>query len=187
LPDSGTLFGLFSAGTCTLQPHFRARTKNHKPLTSLISFIPAVIFVVLPGADDFASHESIKIAKEYDPDGERTLGVVTKIDRVEQGTDIISKLKGEGKGHIKLKLGFVAVRNRTPQEVRDEMELSDARQKEKEFFEADGRFVPGTFGIPELITRVSAALNVILMLVFSLQRPSQQRHAYGAAACNLIV
>lgn len=153
MPDSGIFLRLSSAGTCALHPRFRACTKTTHP--SLTSFILAVIFVVLPGADDFASHESIKIAKEFDPDGERTLGVVTKIDRVEQGTDIISKLKGEGKGHIKLKLGFVAVRNRTPQEVRDEMELSDARQMEKEFFEADGRFVPGTFGIPELITRVS--------------------------------
>lgn len=111
---------------------------------------------MLPGADDFASHESIKIAKEFDPNGERTLGVVTKIDRVEQGTDIISKLKGEGKGHIKLKLGFVAVRNRTPQEVKDGLRLSDARQKEQDFFEASGKFVPGTYGIPELITRVRA-------------------------------
>lgn len=124
-------------------------------LTSPPSPFLSVIFVVLPATDDFGAHESLKIAREFDPEGQRTLGVVTKMDRAEPGSDIISKLKGMGHGHIKLKLGFVAVRNRTPQEVRDDISIEAARDKERAFFEADARFSKGTWGIPELITRVS--------------------------------
>ena len=38
-----------------------------------------IIVVVLPAADDFGAHESIKLARMYDPTGMRTLGVVTKV------------------------------------------------------------------------------------------------------------
>ena len=38
-----------------------------------------IIIVVIPAADDFGAHESIKLANEHDPNGTRTLGVVTKV------------------------------------------------------------------------------------------------------------
>ena len=39
-----------------------------------------IIVVVLPAADDFGAHESIKLASIHDPTGMRTLGVVTKVN-----------------------------------------------------------------------------------------------------------
>ncbi|CAM9392699.1 unnamed protein product [Choristocarpus tenellus] len=44
-----------------------------------------VILMVVQAMDKFANAEVIKIAKEYDPDGNRTLGVVTKIDHIQPG------------------------------------------------------------------------------------------------------
>ncbi len=97
--------------------------------------------VVIPAADDFASHESLKMASKYDPKGLRTLGVVTKTDRIEDGSSFVSKMRAEGNGHIKLRLGWVAVKNRTQKEVDENVPLAVARQSERHFFESDPRLV----------------------------------------------
>lgn len=94
---------------------------------------------MIPAADDFASHESLKMAAHHDPEGLRTLGVVTKTDRIEEGRGFQAKMRAEGKGHIKLRLGFVAVKNRTQREVEDNLSFEDARRAEAAFFENDPR------------------------------------------------
>jgi dynamin 1-like protein len=118
-----------------------------------------IILVVLPAADDFGAHESLKIAKQHDPSGKRTLGVITKTDRVDPGTNLLSKLRADGPGNIKLQMGYIAVRNRTPQEVKADISLQDARRLEKEFFETDPR-VRGIeqyqYGMDEVIRRCVA-------------------------------
>ena len=83
--------------------------------------------------DDFANAEAIALAKMYDPDGRRTLGVVTKTDNVQAGCDIKAKLHMEP-GHVQLNLGFIAVVNRTPIEVEEDTPAETVRAREKEFF-----------------------------------------------------
>ena len=46
-------------------------------------------------------------------------------------------MRAEGRGHIKLKLGYVAVKNRSQQEVDSGMSLEDARSSERKFFETN--------------------------------------------------
>lgn len=41
---------------------------------------------------DLANSDAIKMAREVDPDGERTIGVVTKIDLMDHGTDALDLL-----------------------------------------------------------------------------------------------
>lgn len=50
------------------------------------------------------------MAKEFDPAGERTIGVITKIDIMDSGTDARRLLHGSD---IELKLGYVGVKNRS--------------------------------------------------------------------------
>lgn len=90
-----------------------------------------IILCVFSAVEDFANSEAYTIAREYDPDGSRTIGIVTKADMVCEGSDIISKLRGEG-NNIKLPLGMVAVRNRMPKEL--EISLSELRALEKDLF-----------------------------------------------------
>lgn len=92
-----------------------------------------VILVVIPAMDDFANAEAVKLAKEYDPDGSRTLGVVTKVDNVHEGCGIKSKLRMEG-GQVQLQLGFIAVVNRTPKEVENDTPAEEVRAREQKFF-----------------------------------------------------
>lgn len=56
-------------------------------------------------------NQGLKLAREHDPLGIRTLGVVTKVDKAESG--IANKLTASGSSALKLKLGFVAVRTST--------------------------------------------------------------------------
>ncbi|CAN0141700.1 unnamed protein product, partial [Heterosigma akashiwo] len=93
-----------------------------------------IILVVVPAVDDFAACEALKIAKQFDREGERTLGVVTKSDMIGIGTDFVSKMHAEGPGHIKLKLGFVALRNRTSNEISQSITLDAVKELERDFF-----------------------------------------------------
>lgn len=51
---------------------------------------------------DLSTSESLKIARDLDPEGERTIGVLTKIDIMDFGTNCKSILMNN---EIKLKLG----------------------------------------------------------------------------------
>jgi hypothetical protein len=57
---------------------------------------------------------------QADPEGERTIGVVTKVDMVPrdlEDTDFLEKVRMERANDVKLKLGFIPVLNRSPKEV----------------------------------------------------------------------
>lgn len=49
----------------------------------------SLILAVTPANTDFATSESLEMSKRVDPDGKRTLAVVTKLDLMDQGTDAI--------------------------------------------------------------------------------------------------
>ncbi|CAG9460857.1 unnamed protein product [Pedinophyceae sp. YPF-701] len=74
-----------------------------------ISREAAVVLCVLPANVDFSTAECIKMARAVDPEGERTLGVVTKVDRAERG--IVTRLNAFGTTGWALRLGYVAVKN----------------------------------------------------------------------------
>ena len=92
-----------------------------------------MLLFLYPAMDDFANAEAIALAKKYDPTGKRTLGVVTKTDDVTAGCNIKAKLRMEP-GHQQLSLGFIAVVNRTPIEVKEDTPAEMVRAREKEFF-----------------------------------------------------
>ena len=63
-----------------------------------------VILCVIPANVDLSTSESLKIARDLDPEGERTIGVLTKIDIMDLGTNCKSVLMNN---EIKLKLGKI--------------------------------------------------------------------------------
>ena len=52
-----------------------------------ISRESCLILAVSPGNFDLANSDALKIAKDVDPNGMRTIGVVTKLDIMDEGTD----------------------------------------------------------------------------------------------------
>ncbi|GFN78157.1 dynamin, partial [Plakobranchus ocellatus] len=56
-------------------------------LMEFISKESCLILAVTPANSDLANSDALKIAKEVDPQGLRTIGVITKLDLMDDGTD----------------------------------------------------------------------------------------------------
>ncbi|EFJ35472.1 hypothetical protein SELMODRAFT_404911 [Selaginella moellendorffii] len=82
-------------------------------ILSYIKHATCIILAVSPANTDLSNSDSLQMAKLVDPDGSRTIGVVTKLDIMDRGTDARSILLGTV---IPLRLGYVGVVNRS-QEV----------------------------------------------------------------------
>ena len=80
---------------------------------------------------DLANSESLKLARSVDPQGRRTIGVLTKLDLMDAGTNALDVLTGRT---YPLKLGFIGVVNRSQQDINAEKNLKDALDSETEFF-----------------------------------------------------
>jgi GTPase SAR1 family protein len=108
----------------------------HKQTTNLIlKFISqpgSIILCMFPGNVDFATVESLSLAQKVDPSGIRTIGVITKSDLAPNHDVLVEQLLMEKPDVLKLKLGFIAVRNRSTEE---KISLEDARKQEKDFFQ----------------------------------------------------
>jgi hypothetical protein len=62
----------------------------------------AIILAVTGANTDLANSDGLKLAREVDPEGIRTIGVLTKVDLMDQGTDVVDILAGRV---IPLRLG----------------------------------------------------------------------------------
>ncbi|KAI5710584.1 hypothetical protein M8J75_009896 [Diaphorina citri] len=92
----------------------------------------SIILAVVTANTDMATSESLKLAKETDVDGRRTLAVVTKIDLMDAGTDAIDILCGRV---IPVKLGIIGVVNRSQQDIIDNKSIKDAIKDEAAFLQ----------------------------------------------------
>ena len=94
----------------------------------------SIILAVTPANTDLATSEALKIAKEVDPEGLRTLGVLTKIDLMDAGTNALDILQGSSE--LRLRLGFIGVVNRSQQDIYNNKPLTEALRHESEYFKS---------------------------------------------------
>jgi len=92
----------------------------------------AIILAVTAANTDLANSDGLKLAREVDPEGVRTIGVLTKVDLMDTGTDVIDILAGRV---IPLRLGYVPVVNRGQRDIETNKAISKALESEKQFFE----------------------------------------------------
>ena len=90
-----------------------------------------IILCVIAANSDIATSDGLKLAKEIDTSGSRTLGVLTKLDIMDAGTDARKALMNE---EIPLKLGYVGVKNRSKLDLNNKISMAETARKEKEFF-----------------------------------------------------
>ncbi|XP_060898307.1 interferon-induced GTP-binding protein Mx-like [Labrus mixtus] len=98
-----------------------------------------ISLVVVPCNVDIATTEALKMAQEVDPNGERTLGILTKPDLVDKGTEetVLDIVHNEV---IHLKKGYMIVKCRGQKEITDKVSLPEAIEREKAFFEEHVHF-----------------------------------------------
>lgn len=116
----------------------------------------SIILAVVTANTDMATSESLKIAKDVDPDGRRTLAVVTKLDLMDAGTDAIDILCGRV---IPVKLGIIGVVNRSQQDIMNHKTIKDALKDEASYLQSKYPTLATRNGTPYL----AKTLNRLLM------------------------
>lgn len=99
------------------------------PYSRLVS----VILAVSPANVDLANSDSLKLARQVDPEARRTIGVLTKLDLMDAGTNSLDILSGRA---YPLKLGFIGVVNRSQADIQSNKPMADAFKAETEFFQS---------------------------------------------------
>ncbi|XP_076270748.1 dynamin related protein 1 isoform X2 [Rhynchophorus ferrugineus] len=116
----------------------------------------SIILAVVTANTDMATSESLAIAKDVDPDGRRTLAVVTKLDLMDAGTDAIDILCGRV---IPVKLGIIGVVNRSQQDILNNKTIKDSLKDEATFLQSKYPTLAARNGTPYL----AKTLNRLLM------------------------
>ena len=99
-------------------------------IVEYISNPKCIILAVHAANTDLATSEALKLAREIDPDGKRTLAVCTKLDIMDEGTDAVDLLTGM---IIPVKLGIIGVVNRSQQDILDNKSIEEALHDEEVF------------------------------------------------------
>ncbi|XP_019254631.1 PREDICTED: dynamin-related protein 3A-like isoform X2 [Nicotiana attenuata] len=133
-----------------------ARIRNM--IMSYIKQETSIILAVSPANADLANSDALQMAKEVDPTGTRTIGVITKLDIMDKGTDARNFLLGKV---IPLRLGYVGVVNRSQQDINNKRSIEEALAYEEQFFR-DYHVYHGLSdrcGIPQLAKKLNQILE----------------------------
>ncbi|KAM9362600.1 dynamin-2-like isoform 3-T3 [Symphorus nematophorus] len=112
------------------QPH----DIEHQIKDMLMQFITkesCLILAVTPANTDLANSDALKIAKEVDPQGLRTIGVITKLDLMDEGTDARDILENK---LLPLRRGYIGVVNRSQKDIDGKKDIRAALAAERKFF-----------------------------------------------------
>ncbi|XP_063558637.1 interferon-induced GTP-binding protein Mx2 isoform X2 [Gorilla gorilla gorilla] len=117
--------------------------------------------VVVPCNVDIATTEALSMAHEVDPEGDRTIGILTKPDLMDRGTEksvmnVVRNLT------YPLKKGYMIVKCRGQQEITNRLSLAEATKKEITFFQTHPYFrvllEEGSATVPRLAERLTTEL-----------------------------
>ncbi|XP_003405762.1 dynamin-1-like protein isoform X9 [Loxodonta africana] len=92
----------------------------------------SIILAVTAANTDMATSEALKISREVDPDGRRTLAVITKLDLMDAGTDAMDVLMGRV---IPVKLGIIGIVNRSQLDINNKKSVTDSIRDEYAFLQ----------------------------------------------------
>ncbi|CAB1443206.1 unnamed protein product [Pleuronectes platessa] len=107
---------------------------EHQIREMLMQFITkdsCLILAVTPANSDLANSDALKIAKEVDPQGLRTIGVITKLDLMDEGTDAQDILENK---LLPLRRGYIGVVNRSQKDIDGKKDIRVALAAERKFF-----------------------------------------------------
>ncbi|KAL7157073.1 hypothetical protein ABFS83_02G053400 [Erythranthe nasuta] len=126
-------------------------------IMSYIKRQSCLIIAVTPANSDLANSDALQMAGIADPNGHRTIGVITKLDIMDRGPDARNFLLGKV---IPLRLGYVGVINRCQEDILMNKSIKHALIAEEKFFSSLPVYndLAEHCGVPQL-----AKLNQILV------------------------
>ncbi|KAL0573674.1 hypothetical protein V5O48_008286, partial [Marasmius crinis-equi] len=92
-----------------------------------------IVLLTVSCETDFMNQGALHLAKKFDPNGERTVGVLTKPDRIERGdeNDWLGFIRGETQP---LHNGWFCVKQPSTSDLLKRITWAEARTKENDFF-----------------------------------------------------
>lgn len=117
-----------------------------------------IILCVVTANADMATQEGLRMARRIDPKGIRTVGVITKIDIMDRGTNAKRMIMNQ---EIQLRLGFVGVKNRAQEDIQNQISVKAAMEKEMAFFNSHpiySTMPSGYLGCEVLTTKMTRIL-----------------------------
>ena len=120
-----------------------------------------IILCCLDVNRDITTSDGLYLAKQVDYLGERTLGVLTKVDLMDEGTNCKEILLNK---FVPLNLGYIAVKNRNKLDLVNNISIKEGLIKEKLFFENNdiyNKMDKKLFGTQSLIKKlIEVYMNV---------------------------
>merc|ERR1719291_1269421 len=90
-----------------------------------------LILAVTPANTDLATSDALQLARSADPEGLRTIGVLTKLDLMDDGTDAKDILENK---LLPLRRGYVGIVNRSQKDIDGRKDIKAAQASERKFF-----------------------------------------------------
>ena len=115
----------------------RGQPKNIKEqiinlVTEYIKQKNTIILGIIAARPDIEADMAMEIIKQNDPRGERTIGVLTKLDLMNEDSDISNYLENNVSADLKLKYGYFGIKNRSSQN----QTIQEAFLAEKTYFQS---------------------------------------------------
>eukprot|EP00916_Digyalum_oweni_P024068 GHVL01039825.1.p1 GENE.GHVL01039825.1~~GHVL01039825.1.p1 ORF type:complete len:586 (+),score=61.10 GHVL01039825.1:47-1804(+) len=133
---------------------------EHQIRDMILTYIakPSCIILAVTAANtDLANSDALKVAMEVDPKGDRTVGVLTKMDLMDPGTDAVDMLCGKV---FPLRLGYVGVVCRSQKDIQSRKALKEALKTEERFFREHPSYkkMSSHMGTPHLAKMLNSML-----------------------------
>ncbi|KAI6269017.1 hypothetical protein MCOR27_009913 [Pyricularia oryzae] len=93
-----------------------------------------IVLAVVQATNDIANQVIIQLARQYDPEGQRTVGIITKADLINEGSEASLAQFANNQANIKLNLGFFLLKNPKPSEIEKGIKPEQRSQRELKFF-----------------------------------------------------
>ncbi|EME43788.1 hypothetical protein DOTSEDRAFT_71579 [Dothistroma septosporum NZE10] len=106
----------------------------HSLVDSYMANPRSIILAVVQAGNDIANQPVIRKCKHFDPSGERTIGVITKPDLINDGAESRIAQLARNEDTTKLKLGFFLLKNPSPKEMEKIHSSKDREIVERGFF-----------------------------------------------------
>jgi len=108
-----------------------------KMIGSYIKSERSIILLVMGARSDLEVDQAFDLVKEYDPNGMRTIGVITKIDLMNNGTDISDYLNNYNiSKSLQLNYGYYAIKNKGPEQKDQSLSPKQICDLEQNYFKS---------------------------------------------------
>lgn len=141
---------------------------THNIVRRYIEDPSTIILCVIAANSDICTSQGLRKSKEIDETGSRTLGIITKIDIMDNGTDAKEILLNQV---VPLKLGYMGVKNRTKKDRINKLPMREFLKTEKDFFKSH----PIYKNLPSEYLGNEALINKLTKLYFRMISPNIQK------------